>query len=554
MSERFKIRKNFIDKAIEFIDPVRAANRYKSRIAIEFADSSYNAASKVRRALQEWKTSSTDADSENLFEKEVIRSRSADLIRNNPIAAGAANVKLANIIGPGLKMNSRIDGEFLKLSPDQVSKFQRDAEREFSLWGDSVDCDAARQLTFDELQGLAFISAFERGDVFGLMTEPKNRVHPQTPYKLAVQLIEADLCSNPLGGPDTATLVDGVVKNDAGEATDYWFSNQHEGTMRLLGPRKWTKYERFGVKSGRIQVLHVFKQKRVGQSRGVPELAPVVEALKSLGTYTDSELQAAVVASFFTVFIKTLTGGANGQPSLGLMKPTEEIGGTESDKDFKMGPGAMLDLLPEEDVVFANPQRPNSGFDPFVLAIMRQIGMALGLPYELLIGHFTASYSASRAALIQAWKFFMRDRTWFVKKFCQLVYAAWMDEAVAAGRLQAPGYFSDPAIRYAYQKASWTGPVMGQLNPKQEAEALAIFEEHCWKTGSEIVSETTGGDYEQNLRQRGNELKLKQEYLGAYQQPAAAGPGKPAGDQPAKPGEEKTPDKQDREEEEPEDE
>jgi hypothetical protein len=47
----------------------------------------------------------------------------------------------------------------------------------------------------------------------------------------------------------------------------------------------------------------------------------------------------------------------------------------------------------------ANPGRPNAQFDPFVTAIVRQIGVALELPYEILIKHFTSTYSAARAAI-----------------------------------------------------------------------------------------------------------------------------------------------------------
>ncbi len=43
---------------------------------------------------------------------------------------------------------------------------------------------------------------------------------------------------------------------------------------------------------------------RPGQRRGVPVLAPVIEALKQLGRYTDAELVAAVVSGLFTVFVK----------------------------------------------------------------------------------------------------------------------------------------------------------------------------------------------------------------------------------------------------------
>jgi capsid protein len=47
---------------------------------------------------------------------------------------------------------------------------------------------------------------------------------------------------------------------------------------------------------------------RINQARGVPYLAPVIEALKQLDRYTESEIMAAVVNSFFAVFIKSKLG------------------------------------------------------------------------------------------------------------------------------------------------------------------------------------------------------------------------------------------------------
>jgi capsid protein len=53
------------------------------------------------------------------------------------------------------------------------------------------------------------------------------------------------------------------------------------------------------------------------------------------------------------------------------------------------------------------------------------------IPFEILIKHFTASYSAAQAALVEAWKFFSARRSWMADKFCQPVYELVIAEAVA---------------------------------------------------------------------------------------------------------------------------
>ena len=77
--------------------------------------------------------------------------------------------------------------------------------------------------------------------------------------------------------------------------------------------------------------------------------------------------------------------------------------------------------------------RPNTAFDGFVLAVLRQVAVGLELPFEVLIKHFTSSYSAARAALLDAWKFYKGRRAWLVWTFCQPVYEMVVSELVAAG-------------------------------------------------------------------------------------------------------------------------
>lgn len=64
-----------------------------------------------------------------------------------------------------------------------------------------------------------------------------------------------------------------------------------------------------------------------------------------------------------------------------------------------------------------NPGRPNPNFDPFVIAVLKQIGAALEIPYEILIMAFSSNYSASRAAILEFFKVVKMYRAWFVADF-----------------------------------------------------------------------------------------------------------------------------------------
>ena len=189
---------------------------------------------------------------------------------------------------------------------------------------------------------------------------------------------------------------------------------------------------------------------------------------------------AALVQSFFTAWIQTETDPTDipiNETGAGDVVgfPGEEIDNlSESDDEYEMGPGTVVHLGEGEKVVFGNPNIPTTGFESFTKTVCRLVGSALEIPYEVLIKEFDSSYSASRAALLEAWEAFKMRRQWFVDDFCQPVYEVWLAEAVALGRIKAPGFFEDPIIRDAWCGARWIGPVQGQLDPTKEAKAAIM--------------------------------------------------------------------------------
>ena len=92
-------------------------------------------------------------------------------------------------------------------------------------------------------------------------------------------------------------------------------------------------------------------------------------------------------------------------------------------------------------------------------------------------------------------------RKWFVDDFCQPTYEVWLAEAVALGRVNAPGFFADPLIRAAWCGARWIGPVQGSLDPLKEVKAAVLQIQHALKTHEQVTRETGGGDWDENVEQ-----------------------------------------------------
>ncbi|MCY9690979.1 phage portal protein [Paenibacillus larvae] len=493
-----------LERVISSVSPGWALKREVARQKRSIMNSGYShhGASRIKKALQGWNFTGGSPDEDILDNLKVLRQRSRDLYMGGAsLATGALKTARTNVVGTGLQLKPSLDADFLGLSEQETNTLKRTIEREFALWADSKDCDVMGMNDFCQLQQLAFLSMIMSGDCFVLLPVLPRK---HALYDLRVRLIEADRCNNPATGQIDKDIKEGVEVDSDGQVIAYWFSSRHPLASGGMGKMEWNRVEALGKRTGRPNVLHLMEAERPEQRRGVPILAPVIESLKQLGTYTHAELMAAVVSGMFTVFVKTESS-------------SDPLGGAEEDEFtnesiYKLGNGAIVGLGPNESVETANPGRPNTAFDGFVTSILRQVGSALEIPYELLVKHFTASYSASRAALLEAWKMFRMRRAWLASDFCQPIYEEWFAEAVAKGRISAPGFFDDPMIRKAYTKAEWHGPSQGQIDPLKEVKAAEKRVENGFSTGERETAELTGGDYEMNIRQLAREKAFREQY------------------------------------------
>ena len=455
---------NLLDKVIAYVDPKVAMHRMQSRAALALAGG-YSGARVDRAALSAWRATAGSPDTDVIADLPMLRSRSADLERNAPIATGVINTTASHVVGTGLSCNPQIDAEYLGLTEDQANTWQLDTRRRFKAWATSPDCDLSRFQNFYGLQDLAFRSTLTRGDVFVLTPRV---VRAGRAARLALQLIEADLCCNPQGMVDTVTRTDGIDHDPiTGEAVTYHFADRHPGDFSKSAARTWSARTARGS-TGRRNVLHLFKQLRPGLRRGVPILAPVIEPIKQFTTYTTAELQAAVTSGLFSVFVKMDPTAFENlfddeAQSLIVDKSSKWSGEIES--------GKAVNLLPGESIESSNPGRPNAQFDPFTTSCLRQIGMAIGIPFEVLVMHYQSSYSAARGALLMAWRFFMGWRDWLATNLCQPIYELWLAEEVAEGRISAPGFFANEIVRAAWCGTQWVGDGPGSIDPGKEVSA-----------------------------------------------------------------------------------
>lgn len=518
---------NFRERALYAISPKKGNELYQRRMkreaeADEQADGSRSAAIKMAASyfgrhgasntlntMIGWLVGGGGAEDDIDVHGALLRKRARDLYAGGGLARSGPNTLTTNVVGWGIKPKPKIDSEFLNLSDDARDEWERNTLREFQLWAESPMCDAERQQNFYGLQELAFLSMLVSGDCFGLFGMKENK---RTPYQTTIRILEADRIGTPESNGESLVteldgggrIVDGVELDKEGAVVRYYIASRHPLAESNSTELEYTAIDAFGKDTGYPNILHIMTHERPEQRRGVPFVAACIEYLKQFDRYLTAELAAQVVSSMLTAFIINDADGT----SVGLEDSVaEDEKVTDNDLNLELRPGAIYDLPPGKKIETVNPLRQNTAFEGFVSTFETLIGSGQNIPKEVLIHKYDSNYTASRSALLDFWKTVRVYRSKFNQMFNQQVWEMWLSEAVAIGRVEAPGFFDDPAIRRAWCGCMWNGVTMGHVDPKKEVEAAIMRINHNLSTEEQEAAEYNGNDWSEVVRQRRKEIE-----------------------------------------------
>lgn len=432
---------------------------------------------------------------------DLLRNRANDLVLNDSVGSAIINTLTTGTIGSGLKLFPRIKADELGMTQDAARLWSRKVKREFNLWANNQNaCDFLRRNNFFELQAVAFRAMLYDGDCFVLF---KRRAPEKLmPYSLRIQLVDAQRVSNPAQGIGNQSemllgnnrIVRGIEVDRQGSLVAIHVANRIWNEPSLINPViQWQRVLWHGTSTGSPNLLHLCKDQSPDQFRGVPVIAPVIEALKQLSRYSDAELSASIIRSFFAIFFVQQNTNWDLNQVTGQQL---EDDAQNAAKNFKIGSPSVMNLPLGVDVKSIDSSNAQSTFAEYTNAFLKNICAAIGLPAEVVLKTFNASYSASRAALLQAEDEFKSRRAAFVNDFCKPIYEQFLTEAIALGRIDAPGFFDDPIRHQAYLNADWLNEANHSLDPVKEVNAAKLRLELGLSTKEIEVANLSGRDYD----------------------------------------------------------
>ncbi len=435
----------------------------------------------VNRLTHGWVTSSTSADTEIDGSIVKLRDRSRQLRRDSPYVRQAIRAIGANVIGRGIRMQSRV---MMQRGGRLNEALNRRIEEAWLSWGHADRCHVAGKLSLPEILRLAVEAMAESGEVFiRIVDEPFGRSR----VPLALGVIEADYCDEgKTSGPDAQgnEWRMGVRVNRWGRPISYAFRDRHPGDLTNGVGYKVTEVPA-------EQIIHLFVTERPGQTRGVPWAASAVKRLHHLSGYEEAEVVRARANSSLMGFIQSPEGELHG----------DDV--EDGDQVTRFEPGVFKYLAPGETVSIPQLDAPDGQFEPFLRAMLRGVAAAIGCSFETISRDFSQSnYSSSRLSLLEDREHWRMLQDYMIEHLLQPVFDRWLAAAAGVGQLNLPGYESQPE---RYEAVRWYPRGWAWVDPMKEVGAYKEAVRAGFKTQAEVVAEG-GGDIEDLLTARAAEV------------------------------------------------
>lgn len=415
------------------------------------SDTSHQGASRTMTQVRDWNPRTNSADGDLLEEIEQLSNRARDLDRNDGMASGARITSNENVVGTGLTLSPKPNYRLLGKDVEWAGEWSKAWKSIWVDYSESRFFDADDEINFHQATQLMFDSAYVNGSAIAI---PLWQERQGTPFRTCFKIIEADRLCNPDDKPDTINMRGGIERDRSGKVIAYHIRDRHpgdDGEMPIGLPR----WERVPARHpwGRSRFIHMYKKERPGQSRGKAKATAVLAAFGMRGKYQLTELQAAIVNSKVAGILESDLSCEEAAEIFDIDK--EELAQAQVDWGGQLTAGAILNAPIGTKFRSHIPGRPQTGYVEYMQGIAREIGVGLGIPYELIMRDFSqTNYSSARASLIEAWRHFHVERSQLAYQWADQCLCLVLEEAISLGMVEAKDFYKNIT---AYCRSRWLG-------------------------------------------------------------------------------------------------
>lgn len=477
-----------IARAINVFSPA-AATRYLHRARHFLA---YAAATKTG-PNGAWRPRSRSGDEDLKRDAAMVTSRARDLAANNPFIKGAIRKIGDNCVRDGIRPQAqlkRADGEL-----DEVLNARLEAR--FKRWAHRRYASVSGHDSFWSMQKQIMRAVWTDGEILARRVWTTNN-GSAAPFR--IELIEADQLDTMVDGrlDNGNTAVRGIEFDSSGRPAAYHILDEHPGSwMGIL-----SKSQRVDARD----VIHVYDKERVSMTRAVSWFAAVIMDAYDLAEYQHFEAIGAKLAAAFGVFVKTNYPEVGGDSIEGFQDPHV----TYNDLPEYLEPGRLQALPPGTDISIASHNRPGQTYEPHVKTRLKAQATGAGLSYNSFTGDYAeTNYSGARSGALEERLSYGGMQDFLIEKFCEDVWAWFLEAEYLVGRIQLPGYASDPDLYL--DAVQWQKPGWPWVDPDKDSKAAERDVNNCF-TSPQRICAARGYDFETVVKEKARAKRLMNEY------------------------------------------
>lgn len=497
-----------LDQVLLSVAPEYGARRISTRRRFEAAQQQFDrltARGERATPVNYWEGAETDDYRSKLWNKQLLspdsgleldldelRHRSRILYRDDSLG-GAIDQKVNLVVGTGFTPQAKVRQEKW-IGREQAELLNSQTEDLYECFSEKCDTTGTRSFWDVErlvsrhidVDGEAFVrlSALRRGDC---------------PIPLALEVIDPERVSTPPEQAGNPLVRMGIQHNSSGRVLGYYVQVSHPHDMKDFSLR----YD-FVPAS---QMLHVFEEWFAGQSRGVPWFSRVMSRIRDAKDLDEASLIAAQVEACFAAFVQV---GDDADPYESAKKSATET--VQSRKLQDITPGRIEYLGKGESVQFASPTRPGNSVGPLQEWNYRRISGGINFPYEMIMSDWRGlSFSGGRLVLTSAKKDIASRQKLMRNGLHAPVWKQMVREGVMFGAISADIRRFNEYPRL-YTRHKWNPQVWDySVNPVQDINASILEIDANIRTLADVIAERTGGDLEETLAAREQEIKLQKQ-------------------------------------------
>jgi lambda family phage portal protein len=408
----------------------------------------------------------SDADAEaSSSVRRTLRSRARYEVANNSYARGIVLTLANDAVGTGPTLQMRL------ADADLCAQIERD----FLVWSEAIGLP-------EKLRTMR-MARCQDGEAFAIFAK-----NPRTGFDrvmLDLRLVEADRVAGSWEDAEAMDPLecDGIRFDRFGNPLSYRVLRYHPGAAYAFGAGEEADW--YAARD----VVHLFREDRPEQHRGVPEITPALPLFAQLRRYTLAVLAAAESAADFAAVLYT-------------DQPADQAADVTPLEAVRLHRNLMTTLPEGWKLDQLDPKQPASNYREFKQEILNEIARCLNIPFNVAACNSSGyNYASGRLDHQTYFRSIRIEQDYIERKLLDPLFRRWLREwGLATGK----------SLDVTQDSFVWFWDGAEHVDPSKEARAQNIRLLNGTTTlAAEFAKQ--GKDWEAETRQRAREIALCRE-------------------------------------------